>query len=245
MYRNIVTDFWTDSKVERMSSFGKLLMLYILTAPHGNLSGCFEVTFRRIEIETGLTAQQAKKAMKELCAEGMLAYRVETSEVLIRNWWKYNWNSSPKTGKSLAKCIDSVKDDGFKSELVDRYNAIFKDPYPYPIDTPSIHHGYHPISVSVTDTVSDTEESTSNTSQVETKRHRYGEFLNVLLTDSELEKLKERFPNDWERRINDLSYYIGSKGDKYKSHYRTILNWNRKNEEPKEAKRDSYWQKYD
>ena len=62
-----------------------------------------------------------------------------------------------------------------------------------------------------------------------TKKKSYGEFKNVLLTDEEYEKLKERF-NDYEEKIENLSYYLKSKGDKYKSHYGTILNWARKEE---------------
>lgn len=54
----------------------------------------------------------------------------------------------------------------------------------------------------------------------------FGEFKNVLLSEEELEKLKQRFP-DYELRIEKLSNYIASKGDKYKSHYATILNWAR------------------
>ncbi len=61
-------------------------------------------------------------------------------------------------------------------------------------------------------------------------KHRYGEYKNVLLTDEELEKLKERFPQDWERRIEDLSLGIESKGYKYKSHYAAILSWARRDE---------------
>lgn len=54
----------------------------------------------------------------------------------------------------------------------------------------------------------------------------FGEFKNVLLSEEELEKLKQRFP-DYELRIEKLSNYIASKGDRYKSHYATILNWAR------------------
>lgn len=54
----------------------------------------------------------------------------------------------------------------------------------------------------------------------------FGEFKNVLLSEEELEKLKQRFP-DYELRIEKLSNYIASKGDGYKSHYATILNWAR------------------
>lgn len=58
-------------------------------------------------------------------------------------------------------------------------------------------------------------------------KHKYGEYNNVLLTDDELCKLKDKFP-DWEDRIERLSGYIESKGAKYKSHYATILNWARR-----------------
>lgn len=60
-------------------------------------------------------------------------------------------------------------------------------------------------------------------------KHTYGEMNNVRLTDDELEKLKKKFPYDYNKRIDDLSIYISSKGDKYKSHYSTILSWSRKN----------------
>jgi hypothetical protein len=48
----------------------------------------------------------------------------------------------------------------------------------------------------------------------------------VLLTDDEYAKLVDRFgKDDADRRIYKLSMYILSKGDKYKSHYHTILKW--------------------
>lgn len=62
----------------------------------------------------------------------------------------------------------------------------------------------------------------------------YGEFNNVLLTNTELDKLKEKYPTTYQKRIDDLSIYISSKGDKYKSHYHTILAWDRRNNEGSE-----------
>ena len=63
------------------------------------------------------------------------------------------------------------------------------------------------------------------------KRHKYGEYKNVLLTDEELEKLKDEYP-DWEERIERLSSYVASTGKSYKSHYATIRNWARKDAKP-------------
>jgi len=64
----------------------------------------------------------------------------------------------------------------------------------------------------------------------DSEKRKYGEFQNVLLTDNELQKLKDRFPSTWERWIQRLDEYIESKGTKYKSHYATILTWARKDD---------------
>lgn len=61
-------------------------------------------------------------------------------------------------------------------------------------------------------------------------KHKYGEYNNVLLTDDELDKLKTEY-SDWEERIERLSSYVASTGKSYKSHYATIRNWARKDQE--------------
>lgn len=55
-------------------------------------------------------------------------------------------------------------------------------------------------------------------------KKKYGEFENVILSDDELQKLKNDF-SDYEERIERLSGYIASSGKKYKSHYATIRQW--------------------
>lgn len=64
-------------------------------------------------------------------------------------------------------------------------------------------------------------------------RHKYGQYNNVLLSDTDMEKLKAEFPMDWEERIERLSEYIESKGAKYKNHLATIRAWARKNNDRK------------
>ena len=79
-----------------------------------------------------------------------------------------------------------------------------------------------------------TKESSTNqssTNQSSTKgetRHRYGEYRNVLLSDTDLEKLKTEFPTDWEERIENLGSYMESHGKTYRNHLATIRNWARK-----------------
>jgi len=62
-------------------------------------------------------------------------------------------------------------------------------------------------------------------------KNKYGKYGNVLLSKSDIENLKEKFPNDYQQRIENLSEGIELKGYKYKNHYLAILKW---------AKNDSF-----
>lgn len=77
-----------------------------------------------------------------------------------------------------------------------------------------------------------TNKSTTKESKRET-RHKYGEYQNVLLSDSDMEKLKTEFPTDWEERIERLSAYMASSGKSYKNHLATIRNWARRDRDAK------------
>ena len=67
-------------------------------------------------------------------------------------------------------------------------------------------------------------------------RHKFGEYKNVLLTDSDMEELKTEFPTDWEERIERLSSYMASSGKTYKNHLATIRNWARRE---KDSRKDT------
>ena len=67
------------------------------------------------------------------------------------------------------------------------------------------------------------------------KRH-YGECENVLLTDEEYEKIKNKGLTNL---IDELSFYIEGSGKKYKSHYAVIRQWaNRREKEKADKKAD-------
>lgn len=73
-----------------------------------------------------------------------------------------------------------------------------------------------------------------NTKKSNTNNKReYGEFKNVLLTDEEYKKLEEKNALS---QIENLSSYMASIGKKYKDHYATILNWERRDKNKQENK---------
>lgn len=68
-------------------------------------------------------------------------------------------------------------------------------------------------------------------------RHRYGLYQNVLLSDTDLQFLREQFPKDYTARIDRLSEYMASSGRTYKNHLATIRRWARKDTQQNNA----YW----
>ena len=68
----------------------------------------------------------------------------------------------------------------------------------------------------------------------------YGEYNNVLLTDTELDRLKAAFPDTYDEWIERLSNYIASTGKVYKSHYATIRNWERMDKQRAEEKQENH-----
>ena len=52
-----------------------------------------------------------------------------------------------------------------------------------------------------------------------------GRFKNVFLTQSELDELKTKFPNDYDAKIERLSRYLESTGKSYNNHFSTLLEW--------------------
>lgn len=106
---------------------------------------------------------------------------------------------------------DRYKETNYKEE---KQQIIVDDNLVYQMDTNGIHRlGKDSIGKNIEKEI-----------YKEKDKKTYGEFNNVLLTDEEYHKLEE---SNLLPYIEKLSSYIASKGKKYKSHYATILTWNR------------------
>ena len=195
VYRNISMDFWTDSKVvDDFTPEDRYFHIYVLTNPHTNLCGCYEVSLKQIANETGYNVDTVSRLLDRFQnVHKTLEYCKETKEILILNWFKYNWTASPKLDKPLLKDIESIKNVRFRDYVGTLYNGREPlIPYRYPIDTT--------VSVSVSDTVSVTD---TNTVPEETKKpvsRKYGEYGWVLLTDDQYSKLVADIGEDNARR---------------------------------------------
>ena len=89
---------------------------------------------------------------------------------------------------------------------------------------------------------SEREKHTHPPAKEENGAHFYGRYNNVILTDKELQMLKNDFPADYQSMIEHLSEYMASYGKTYKNHLATMELWKRADmkEERKTGNRYSY-----
>lgn len=165
-YRNVAMSFWTDTKVvDDMTPEDRYMYLYAMTNPHTNLCGCYEVSIKQISRETGYNEDSVEKLLKRLdTTHDVIRYDVTTKELLIIHWGKYQWSESEKLNTPLLKEIKKVKCDRFREFLAGIYNR-----------RPKVSEEYNP---------QETEQSKPTV-----KRHRYGEYGWVRLSDDEYARL--------------------------------------------------------
>lgn len=159
IYRTVSMSFWTDSKVvDEFTPEDKYFYLYLFTNPHTNLCGCYELSIKQVELETGYSKDAIYNLIKRFeSVHDVVRYSKKTKEILLINWSKYNWTTSDKFRKPLAKELENIKEKKFREYLVSVFNGENKR---YPIDTNCID-----TSDTVTDT--DTVPKTYNKSDIE------------------------------------------------------------------------------
>lgn len=140
LFRTIQMSFWTDAKIsDDFSPEDRYLYLYLMTNPHTNLCGCYEITKRQISDETGYTKNKVDELIKCLRTKHkVIDYCEDTKEIILLNWYKFNWTKSEKLRKPLAYEIDRVKNEHFKNHLKELFDATGE----YGTDTVSIRYAY-------------------------------------------------------------------------------------------------------
>lgn len=154
-FRSIHLTFWTDSKVDDdFTPEDKYFYLYLLTNPHTNLCGCYEISTKQMIRETGYNEDTVKALLNRMeNVHGVIKYDPETKEVLIKKWGRYNWANSPKTKLGAKKVAETIKSDAFREYVIREIDTV-SIPHRYPIDTS--------VSVSVSDSVSETVSDTGS-----------------------------------------------------------------------------------
>lgn len=134
-FRSIQTSFWTDSWVVQLTPEQKYFYIYLLTNNRVSQCGIYEISLGQIAFETGYNKDTIEKLLKIFETKKKIIFSIQTSEICIINFSKYNFNSSPKVRIHIISELDKVKDRSLIQYLYG-IDTIYKG-YIYPIDTVS------------------------------------------------------------------------------------------------------------
>lgn len=146
VYRSVHLSFWTDNKVEDdFTPEDKYFYIYLLTNPQTNICGCYEISYSQMTRNTGYNKDTIIRLLERFeNVHKIIKFDKNTKEVLILNWYKYNWSKSEKTLTGVENVAKHIKSEEFKKYVLDVVNCVRND-------TPIMGYVY-PIQASVSDT---------------------------------------------------------------------------------------------
>ena len=224
IYRNIQMSFWTDSKVvDDFTPEDKYFYLYLMTNPHTNLAGCYELSLKQASDETGYTKDVISNLLERFeKVHDIIRYSKDTKEVLLLNWSKFNWTRSESFQKPLIKEIELVKNDNFKQFLWDILYGV------HTVPRPSSDGVGTTDTVTVTDTVSDTDAITVKTKPKKAKGNLHSNPTLRPTLEEVREYIKEKgYSVNAEAFFNYFNEgeWLDSKGQPVKNWKQKVITW--------------------
>ncbi len=123
-YRSVYCEFWNDAKVsEEMTPEDRLFMLYLLTNPYTSQIGVYEISKKRISFELGYTQEVVNALMDRFINyHKLVKYNVETREIAVKNWGRYNFVRGGKPVLDLMNSeLKKVKDKSLMQWVYESY----------------------------------------------------------------------------------------------------------------------------
>jgi len=212
--RLIEVSIWQDSWFLGLTNEEQRMFLFLLTSNYLLESGFCEIP--KIVLKTYFGHNFTKIAKK---LKPKVYYDEEQSLFFIVNFAGKN-TKSPNILKAISNDLIKYKDNYLINVFVEKYSKylLFKD----------ICNGYERVSKPSNDNEYEYDNDCDNEEDKE-KKHKYGEYKNVLLTDTQLKKLQDKFKGKTNEVIKNLDEGIEMKGYKYNDHYLAILKWNKEN----------------
>lgn len=123
-YGRIESGFWHSRKVKKLSEGGRFLLLYLLSCPHGNMTGCFVLPVGYVSSDLGWTSDRVESAFADLGENGLAERDGETSLIRICGWWGHNPIDNGNQAKAVVREALLLPDCAIKANLIASILAI-------------------------------------------------------------------------------------------------------------------------
>lgn len=130
-YGRVAPTFWTrgSGKKLRGNPRAQLVALYLFTCPSSTMIGIYHLAIPTMAHETGLTVEEAERALAEVCAIGIALHDPEEELVYLPEGARYQIGERLKPGdrrvKGIASALAQFSRHPFALDFVRRYQADF------------------------------------------------------------------------------------------------------------------------
>lgn len=110
IFRKVHVNFWSDPYIENLTPERKYFYLYLITNDKTTQCGIYEISKRKMVVDTGYNAETIDKLICQFENDGKVRYSLKTGEIALKNWAKYNDAASPKVKACINKELQKIKD---------------------------------------------------------------------------------------------------------------------------------------
>jgi hypothetical protein len=101
-----------------------LVYLYLLTCPHSNSSGCYDLKEGYATADLDSDAIAYRKAMERLSEVGLIETEEGTNTVLLTNWCEFNEPTNAKHAIGVMAQLDTASSESLKTKRAQELIAI-------------------------------------------------------------------------------------------------------------------------
>jgi hypothetical protein len=125
--RMVDTELWNNEDIiETFTAEDRYFWLYLLTNPHNSICGVMKASAVLIARDMGYSKECVQNLLYRFENVHKAIYvDKETKELVILNWWKFNWTKSKDLLKTITKNIEKVQSQNIKNLLLDKIGECF------------------------------------------------------------------------------------------------------------------------
>lgn len=126
-FSKVAPTVWRSRKFRSLPDMeSRHVYLYLLTCPHGNSAGCFDLHPMYACADLGMTEKGYLEAIDSLTKADLIAFDWDENTVLIVQWEAFNEPTNPKHAIGLLGQLEQASSHDLKSRAFAAFMAVFK-----------------------------------------------------------------------------------------------------------------------
>lgn len=115
-FNKVSPTVWRSQKFRKLPTMeARHVYLYLLTSPHSNSSGCYDLHPMYAAADLGMTEEGFAKALGSLSQAGLVRFDEAENTVWMENWDEFNVPTNPKHALGLLTQLNQASSETLKA----------------------------------------------------------------------------------------------------------------------------------